>query len=403
MSSIIQQLASPQAWEEFLARRLSKGQLNWNEFEAFDKFVEREEYLPVVESIIEGGTFGLPTKRVLNKMGTGKKRVVYTFQPVEMTVLKVLSYLLYKYDSIFAPNCYAFRRGVRASDAVLKVYNAVHKQKMWCYKLDISNYYNSIPVEPLLAILREVLHDDTMLYSFFERLLSEGRAIYNDEIIREERGTMAGVPVASFLANVYLRDVDHYFHDKGIIYARYSDDIVIFAESREQLEEYRTTILTFIEERGLKVNPSKERIYQPDEAYEFLGFKCFGNQIDIADASIQKMKGKIRRRMHSLLRWRKRKGVSSERAMERLINHFNKKFFDNDEDRELSWSRWYFPVINCANGLQIIDRYLQPSVRALATGKHNKANYRITYSKLKELGYRSLVHEYYEMKGVSSS
>ena len=62
-----------------------------------------------------------------------------------------------------------------------------------------------------------------------------------------------------------------------------------------------------------------------------------------------------------------------------------------------------FPVINCANGLQIIDHYLQQSVRALATGKHNKANYRITYSKLKELGYRSLVHEYYEMKGVSSS
>ncbi|MBR0339948.1 MAG: hypothetical protein IIX40_07095, partial [Alistipes sp.] len=135
MSSIIQQLATQQVWEEFLAHRLEKGRLNWRAFEAFDDFVEREEYLPVVEAIIAGGSLGLPTKRVLNKMGTGKKRVVYTFAPVEMTVLKVLASLLYRYDSLFAPNCYAFRRGVRASDAVLKVYNAVRKGRYWAYKL----------------------------------------------------------------------------------------------------------------------------------------------------------------------------------------------------------------------------------------------------------------------------
>ena len=403
MSSIIQQLATQQVWEEFLAHRLEKGRLNWRAFEAFDDFVEREEYLPVVEAIIAGGSLGLPTKRVLNKMGTGKKRVVYTFAPAEMTVLKVLASLLYKYDSLFAPNCYAFRRGVRASDAVLKVHNAVRKGRYWAYKLDISNYFNSIPVEPLLAVLREVLHDDTMLYSFFERLLSDDRAIYNDEIVREPRGAMAGLPIASFLASLYMMDVDHHFHNTGVIYARYSDDIILFAETREKLEEYRSTILGFVEERGLKVNPSKEHIYSPDEAYEFLGFKCLGNQIDIADSSIQKMKGKIRRRMHSLLRWRKRKGASAERAMARLIGHFDKKFFDNDEERELTWSRWYFPVINCANGLQTLDHYLQQSVRVLATGKHSKANYRTTYNLMKQLGYRSLVHEYYDKREINWS
>jgi hypothetical protein len=31
----------------------------------------------------------------------------------------------------------------------------------------------------------------------------------------------------------------------------------------------------------------------------------------------------------------------------------------------------------------------------VATGRHNKANYRVRYSTLKRLGYRSLVHEYF--------
>ena len=70
---------------------------------------------------------------------------------------------------------------------------------------------------------------------------------------------------------------------------------------------------------------------------------------------------------------------------------------------ELTWSRWYFPVINCANGLQTLDHYLQQSVRVLATGKHSKANYRTTYNLMKRLGYRSLVHEYYDKREINWS
>lgn len=77
--------------------------------------------------------------------------------------------------------------------------------------------------------------------------------------------------------------------------------------------------------------------------------------------------------------------------------------FDDFVERELTWSRWYFPVINYANGLQTLDHYLQQSVRVLATGKHSKANYRITYNLMKQLGYRSLVHEYYDKREINWS
>ena len=45
-----------------------------------------------------------------------------------------------------------------------------------------------------------------------------------------------------------------------------------------------------------------------------------------------------------------------------------------------------------------IDHYLQQNIRYLSTGKHSKANYRTDYAKLKQLGYRSLVKEYFEGK-----
>ncbi|MBR0531550.1 MAG: group II intron reverse transcriptase/maturase, partial [Bacteroidales bacterium] len=49
------------------------------------------------------------------------------------------------------------------------------------------------------------------------------------------RGVMAGTPTAPFLANVYLMEVDHHFEGEGVIYARYSDDIIILAEDQEEL------------------------------------------------------------------------------------------------------------------------------------------------------------------------
>jgi len=403
MNTILDSLRTQKAWDEYLACRLMQGRFNWHEFEAFDNYVEREEYLPAVNSILEGACLSVPRKRILNKMGTGKKRTVYNYTPVEMTILKVLAYQLYKYDYAFAPNCYAFRRGLKACDAVLDLKHKVRGKHLWAYKLDISNYFNSIPIPILLEKLSHLLSDDTPLYNFFTKMLQEDSAQYNDAIVHEQRGVMAGVPTASFLANVYLMEMDWHFYNEGIIYARYSDDIIVFAQDYDSLGSHIAKLKEFIFAHGLEINPSKEKIFPPYGPYEFLGFKCNDHKIDISDSAIEKMKGKIRRKMRSVLRWKERKGVAGERAMTRYISYFNRKFFDDDDSRSLTWSRWYFPMLNSSDGLKTIDHYLQQCIRVLSTGRHNKSNYRVTYEKMKALGYRSLVHEYYSFKSMERS
>ncbi len=402
MDSILTQLTQQQTWEDFLAYRLLKGRFTWHEFDEADNYVEREGYLPLAQKIAQGEGLGIPKKMVINKMGTGKKRVVYRYAPDEMTTLKLIAFKLYDYDRCFAPNCYAFRRGVKASDAVFSINRAIKDRKMWAYKLDIHDYFNSISIDILLPTLAEMLADDQPLFQFFKTMLTDDRAIYNGTTICESHGVMAGTPTSPFLANVYLKDVDWHFHDANVVYARYSDDIIMFAPDRETLGEYKSQMAELLKKYQLEINPAKEQIYSPEEAYEFLGFKCHGRSIDISEATKKKMKGKIKRATKALMRWSNKNQMGPEKAMKGLINHFNRVFFENDDSETLTWSRWFFPVINSADGLKGIDHYLQQNIRFLSTGKHKKTNYKTDYAQLKQMGYKSLVSEYYRYKSESN-
>lgn len=394
----LSQLTLQETWEAFLAYRLMKGRFNWHEFDEADAFVEHEDYLPLATKIAQGESLGIPKRKIVNKMGSGKKRVVYNFAPDEMLILKLIAFLLYRYDDQFAPNCYAFRRGLKASDAIFRINKAIRGQNMWAYKLDIHDYFNSIDIDILLPMLAEMLANDLPLYHFFEKLLTTNLAISNGQVIEEKHGVMAGTPTAPFLADVFLKEVDLYFYNQGVIYARYSDDIIMFAPDYETLMQYKDQMAQFLVQYHLEVNLDKEKIYSPDEAYEFLGFKCHGHDIDISEATKKKMKGKISRQARALLRWKNKKGMTSEKAMKAIINYFNRKFFESDDPETLTWSRWFFPVITQTEGLKEIDHYLQQYIRFLGTGKHCKANYKTDYAQLKALGYKSLVNEYYKYK-----
>ena len=130
MQSIISQLDDQAVWEGFLAHRLMKGRFTWPMFSDADDYVAEEGYLPVARAFKRGEGPGIPERKRINKMGTGKKRTVYCFSPEETRVLKLMAFLLYKYDDRFAPNCYSFRRGVKASDAIFRLRKALRGWRM---------------------------------------------------------------------------------------------------------------------------------------------------------------------------------------------------------------------------------------------------------------------------------
>lgn len=393
--SLLAMLSQRECWERFYTYKTSLA-CPKADAKQLRAFIDSGAYLRVCAEISSGTPFPLPRRAVISKLSTQKKRVVYIYPPAENTVLKLLTYLLLrKYDGLFSGNLYSFRPAHTAGDAVRRLKRLPQRSKMFAYKADISNYFNSVPISQFLPMLEAALADDPALYAFLRSLLERGEVIENGCVIADAHGIMAGTPLSAFYANLYLRELDRRFYVRHIPYARYSDDIIVLAETRAELNAYAAEIRGFLAERGLTVNPEKECITSPEEGFCFLGYSLCGDTVDIAPASVLKMKQKMRRKTRALRRWQHRNELEGEKAAAAFIRIFNSKLFDAPEDNALSWCCWYFPVITTADSLRIIDRYAQECIRYLISGTRTKSRFNVRYADMKRLGCRSLVNAYY--------
>jgi len=384
-------------WNEFLNYKLSKDFVPKKEKEIFEDFIINKKYEAVCAGILDGTySFSTPKKHLISKGHSRKKRAVYTFSNDEMLVLKYISYLLYEYDDLFSPNLYSFRNSRGVKNAIRNISNIKTIHKMYGYKVDISNYFNSIDIDILLDNLKTDIKDE-MLFSLFESILKNDSVIYNDEIIHEKKGVMAGTPISAFLANYYIKEIDEFFWNQKLVYCRYADDIILFCQNKDELISFKQKLLAYFDKYNLSINSDKEYFFEPDDKWEFLGFSFYENKIDLSDNTIRKIKGKIRRSARGIRRWMIKKDASYQVALKAMNRKYNRKFFGKQDKEELSWKYWFFPTINTSDSLKIIDNYMQEQERYLVTGKHNKRNYKIVpYELLKECNYRSLVHEYYK-------
>ncbi len=396
--SLLDYLNDPRVWNAFYEYKESLA-VPKQFTKKLRAFIDGEEYHGVTDSIRAGEPFPLPEKKIVSKLGSEKKRVVYTYPEAENTVLKLLTWLLLRrYDGIFSKGLYSFRPGRTAKDAVRHLLRSGNVLRMYGYKVDIHDYFNSVPVGRLLPMLGEVLADDAELFAFLSSLLTEPGVTDRGRRIEEKKGIMAGTPLSAFFANLFLADLDRHFVDLGIPYVRYSDDIILFAATEAEREEHARFVLDFLAERDLDVNPAKEERFSPGEGFSYLGFFYSGDKVDIAPVSVRKMKQKMRRKRDAIERWRKRNGLEREKAARAFIRVFNRKLLEAPDDHELSWCSWFFPLITTTESLHEIDLYAQDCIRCLMSGTHTKARFNVRYEDLKRMGYRSLVHEYYGRK-----
>ncbi len=399
--TVLEKLNDEKVWEEFYDNRRISGHLSSDELKGLRTYIDEKRYGKIAEKILRGTyEFTVPNVSYISKVGSDKKRLVYVFPEDEVWILKHLAILLHKYDSKLSPACYSFRSDLSVKNAIRRVLNSRGLDKKFVLKTDIHDYFNSIPQERLCEKLSEFIDDDDMLRDMLIRLLSADIALSPDKqtLIRGNRGAMAGIPIAPFFANIYLKDLDDHFSKKGCMYLRYSDDIIIFSDDMNELLDLKTELDEHIREKGLTINKKKTSISKPGEGWEFLGFRYCNGVIDLSENTKRKIKAKIKRKAHALYRWRNKKGTTFEQTAFVMIRIFNYKFYDMAQTGDFSWAKWFFPVINTDEGLREIDRYLIRYIRFLYKGRHYKGNYRITYDDIKALGFRSLVNEFYGMR-----
>ena len=406
MKTVLVNLLSADKWEEFYNDRIDSCSLSDKQAGQLRVFIDNKGYEQIARGILDGNyEFSIPRLTYISKGGSNKKRIVYRFVDDELWILKHIAFLMHRYDERFSDVCYSFRRGKNARTAVRDILSVKGINSKYCLKADIHDYFNSIPRDRLCDKLSRFIDDDDILLHFLTDLLSTDMAVDPDtgSIIRGNRGAMAGTPLSPFLANLYMLDLDRHFAAKDIVFLRYADDFLVFADDRDMIIGLRAELFEMIHDEGLVINEEKSSIIEPGKAWEFLGIKYDNGGIDISDNTKRKIKAKIKRKAHALYRWRLKKKTTFEQTAFVMIRTFNNKFYDTGRTGDFSWSKWFFPIINTDRGLSEIDRYLLGYIRYLNKGRHYKGNYRISYDDIKSLGFRSLRAEYYAGKGIENN
>lgn len=398
--SLLNILSDEKVWIDFYEKKVDPTYFRISDAQELFQYVRGKRYLPVLNRIFSGEGLSVPQKKRIAKSDTSKKRIVYCLPEDETIVLKLLTWLMIrKYDWFLSDNLYSFRPNYGAKDALRKLTSDPEISQYYSYKLDVRNYFNSIDIDLLLPVLKQLFSDDLPLYEFLSSQLSDPRAIDNDTVIKEQKGVMAGMPYAVFFANVYLTRLDREFEKiPNVVYCRYSDDIIIFAKEKDTLDAAKEKLLNTLAEVHLEVNPDKVVETVPSQPWTFLGFECNGKEIDVSKVSVEKLKAKMRRKSRALDRWRRSSGKEDWMAARAFIKHFNKKLYTSESNSEVNWSWWYFPMITTEKSLKEIDAYMQDCIRFVATGSRTKSRFNFTYGQMKELGMQSLVNRWFAFK-----
>lgn len=395
------ELSREEHWQEAYIRLISKQGFKKDDKELLWRIKEVYK-LDIIDSIMSGNyKWSIPKKVEIAKSNTNKKRVVYIYNIKDRYIISVLyRALCVYYNSIISNRCFSYRKGTNTSNAIKYIIDNRTDKHKYGVKVDIHAYFNSINKEKVTAIINELFSGG--LKSTIEGLMLDETVMYKGNEIQEWKSLIPGCALSSFFANIALNSLDNYFDEHNIIYARYSDDIIVIDESNEKLQESLNVILNYLDEYGLTINKDKYTWFKPGDNIEYLGLKFDdkGN-IDISDHAKQKIKKQIHRWCRKGRMQIENKHTPFDVVAKRIVRRINSKnlFCMISRDNSFGWAIYAFPKINVTESLKEIDLYTKDTLRAMKTGKHNKANYKaITEDEFKELGWVSLVQLYYLYK-----
>lgn len=398
---VIESAMTKELRDSFLRNRSRKAAASYSgDYDEMSEYIASDECVHDLKKLLDRNyTMPPPFHKCIPKNMSGAKRDIYIWKGSVKYLFQLIAFASRKYDSMYSDGLYSFRTSRTARDFLLRILNFENTADYYIVKADVSNYVSSIVPELIIPKLEELLSDDPAFLDLTKYLLLRRECIESDgSIVSCEPGGMGGIPLANMFMNVYLMELDDYFYERSPLYCRYSDDIVIFARSRDEAETYKEYLLKVLESKKLSSNREKTYLIPPGEEVEILGFKYRGGEMDISDHAKAKIKRKIRMHARRQLQIKREMNLSDEECARNMIRYCRSIFFGIRGGNDLTWARWLFPVITTTESLREIDHYVQNAIRYVMCGSFSGKRYRITYKELQDLGYRSIVHAYYHFE-----
>lgn len=202
----------------------------------------------------------------------------------------------------------------------------------FCYKFDISKFYDSVRPDFVMYCVNRVFKDRTLivLLDRFVHMMPKGISI----------GLRSSQGLGNLLLSVFL---DHYLKDRCGVrhFYRYCDDGVVLGKSKAELWMVHDIVHECMEEIGLTVKPN-ERVFPVSEGIDFLGYVIY----DAGHVELRKgIKQKMARKMHEVKSRKRRReliasfyGMAKHADCNMLFNKLTGKTMRSFKDLKVAYN-----------------------------------------------------------------
>jgi RNA-directed DNA polymerase len=158
---------------------------------------------------------------------------------------------------------------------------------------DLKSFFDTVNHGLLMDRLARKVSDPRVL-SLISQYLHAGVILPNGKREATTCGVPQGGPLSPLLANIMLDDLDKELETRGLRFARYADDFLIFVRSRSAAQRVLRTVTRFIEcHLALAINEDKSKAARLREC-TFLGFRLSRGKLHWTDATVRRFRQRVR-------------------------------------------------------------------------------------------------------------
>uniref|UniRef100_UPI002AD40450 reverse transcriptase domain-containing protein n=1 Tax=Frankia sp. Cr1 TaxID=3073931 RepID=UPI002AD40450 len=188
-----------------------------------------------------------------------------------------------EWEARFEARSYGFRPGRGCHDAMAALFTTLkgkNAMRLWALDADLTAAFDHIDHSHLMAVVggfpgREAARQWLKAGVVEERVL-----------IPTDDGISQGSVISPLFLNIALHGMEYAagvryhitgtvagrVHKDSPVLVRYADDLIALCHTRDQAEQVKARLATWLAPRGLTLNEDKTRIVHVNDGFDFLGF-----------------------------------------------------------------------------------------------------------------------------------
>ncbi|WP_116135319.1 reverse transcriptase domain-containing protein [Trinickia diaoshuihuensis] len=219
-----------------------------------------------------------------------KERLVYAPDKTLKIYHSFLNLFLFEYLDVNEEVVFSYRKGVNVVGAVRK-----HAHNKHFFQADLQDFFLNINSTMVRAVIENVAARTPIsdVLDHVDRII---------ELVTIDGTLPIGFPASPLISNAVLRSFDDRFEDycalRGMVYTRYSDDLIVSSQNRDELTNLAAVIEEMLQSVGLaqfKLNPEKTKITSVGRKIKLLGLVILPNGVVSVDI---KLKQQIETMLH---------------------------------------------------------------------------------------------------------